>query len=152
MSAYIHFFVRSKSGEFCPVGSWSRNSKIGGILNLPWEKIRAIKYDELVNARRELDRLIGLDNEDTQHYNDIIDTICKMEGAIEDKLEQINECKNMIREIEEDIEECYHMGYVLSTFQNMIEDVEYEEEYDEDAYLYGGWEIALPELEDVIDE
>lgn len=160
MSSYINFFIRSED-KFLPLSDFSRSSEIYQRLhnNVPYEKLRALTYNELDSIE---DAII----EDKRKYTDLIsgykkeiELITTFNNSAEEKLEAINSTESMIKDIEESISE---LNFAQGWFNSLCRILDSARDYidennnplvDADKYIYAGVETpCVPTLEDVKDE
>ena len=157
MSSYINFFIRSDD-KFLPLSDFSRSSEIYQRLNnnVPYEKLRALTYNELNNIVNDI-------IEDTRKYNNRIlkykkeiELIATFNNSAEEKLEAIDSAESTIKDIEESISE---LNFAQGWFDSLCRIIDSASEYtDEDynhlidasKYIYAGIETPLvPTLEDI---
>ena len=151
MSAYIHFFVRI-GNDFCPIATYSRNTKVYEIFNgAPYEQIEVLDRETLNDyfnkATIERDNL----NEDIARYEKRIETITRFENSAEEKLELImdvegflSEANDELREVEDTI--CF-IGFLTAILMEVIYDA--PGVIDKDSYLYYGVECYRPTVKDI---
>ena len=160
MSSYINFFIRSED-KFLPLSDFSRSSEIYQRLhnNVPYEKLRALTYNELdsieddiIEDKRKYTNLIS-------EYKKEIELIATFNNSAEEKLEAINSIESMIKDIEESISE---LNFAKGWFNSLCiilysardyTDENYNHLVDADKYIYAGVETpCVPTLEDIKDD
>lgn len=160
MSSYINFFIRSED-KFLPLSDFSRSSEIYQRLhnNVPYEKLRALTYNELDSIEDDI-------IEDKRKYTDLIseykkeiELIATFNNSAEEKLEAINSTESIIKDIEESISE---LNFAQGWFNSLCRILDsardcFDENnnplVDADKYIYAGVETpCVPTLEDVKDE
>lgn len=160
MSSYINFFIRIDD-KFLHLSDFSRSSEIYQRLynNVPYEKLRALTYNELDSIE---DAII----EDKRKYADLIseykkeiELIATFNNSAEEKLEAIDSTAAMIKDIEESISELnFAQGWFNSLCRILDSARDYTDEdnnllVDADKYIYAGVETpCVPTLKDVKDE
>ena len=159
MSQYINGYLRVSDDKFIPLFSYSRSSDFYQVAQYyaPYEKIRAISWDDLQEIHEKLEESYKNYEDLIKRYQDEIDFILKMNNDAEDKIELINDHLNSIDNIKEEMKNIpYWMGRV-----NMLEDIieenrksEYSENpisRDEDDIIYFGIETGyVVTLEDIV--
>lgn len=160
MSSYINFFIRSDD-KFLPLSDFSRSSEIYQRLHndVPYEKLRALTYDELdsieddiIEDKRKYTNLIS-------EYKKEIELIATFNNSAEEKLEAIDTTESMIKDIEESISELdFAQGWfnslcrIIDSARDYIEE-NYNHPIDADKYIYAGVEVpCVPTLKDIKDE
>ena len=160
MSSYINFFIRIDD-KFLHLSDFSRSSEIYQRLynNVPYEKLRALTYNELDSIE---DAII----EDKRKYADLIseykkeiELIATFNNSAEEKLEAINSTESMMKDIEESISE---LNFAQGWFNSLCSIIDSARDYtdednnllvDADKYIYAGVETpCVPTLKDVKDE
>ena len=160
MSSYINFFIRIDD-KFLPLSDFSRSSEIYQRLynNVPYEKLRALTYNELDSIEDDI-------IEDKRKYTDLIseykkeiELIATFNNSAEEKLEAINSTESMIKDIEESISE---LNYAQGWFNSLCRIIDSASDYtdenynhliDADKYIYAGVETpCVPTLKDVENE
>lgn len=160
MSSYINFFIRSDD-KFLPLSDFSRSSEIYQRLNndVPYEKLRALTYDELdsieddiIEDKRKYTNLIS-------EYKKEIELIATFNNSAEEKLEAIDTTESMIKDIEESISE---LDFAQGWFNSLCRIIDSAKDYtdenynhlvDADKYVYAGVDTpCVPTLEDIKDE
>lgn len=151
MSAYIHFFVRI-GNDFCPIATYCRGSKVYQIFhNAPYERIAVLDKETLNDYFNEATIVRDELKEDVVRYEKLIGTITLFENSVEEKLESIEECENIIREVKDELREtedtiCF-IGFLTSILNEVLYDA--PEGIDKESYLYYGVECYRPTIEDI---
>ena len=151
MSAYIHFFVRI-GNDFCPIGTYSRNTKVYEIFHrAPYEQIEVLDRETLNDYFNEATIMRNDLKEDVVRYEKRIETIKGFENSAAEKLELIEEGENIIREVKDELREiedaiCF-IGFLTSILMEVIYDA--PEDIDKKAYLYYGIECYRPTIKDI---
>lgn len=145
MSMYVNFYLKSRDGKFNPIGSFSRNSEIYQTIyhGLPCEKVKPITESYLSKAVDELEHKVVDANKQIEDYWQIInEQIPKWNNPVSEKMESIANYREVIEEMEEEIDEYrFAMGYFNSLIA-IIDDIGYRDEYDKDGYIYAGIEVS----------
>ena len=153
MSCYIEVFVRSKSGEFTCIGSFSRNSAIYKCIDdchcAPWEKVKKI-------FKQDISDIINVATGYIDSYKDYIaenkaeqELIMTANNSLEEKLEAIRNCQNTFVEIKEELDEYEHAKDYFYFLSDIISEFFYEDA-DSLKGLYFGMEIGEPTEEDIV--
>ena len=142
MSQYIEFFVKSKEDTF------SRNNDIYQVLmnTVPYGKICKLTHTLIANA---IDNL----QEDSIKYHQIrlnhqneIANICTFNNSVEDKLIAIENIRDNITDLDEEIAALDEAIKYLQVLQSMIDDMYYTP----DVGLYCGIEVGTPTVNDIV--
>ena len=151
MSAYIQFFIRNDEA-FMPIGSYCRSSAIYQAFDeyMSWEKIRPLTFDLL-------NKISGNVKDDIAHHQKQISKIkehkafiATFNNSVEEKIEALEGVESLLREYEEGLDTLNHVKEYIYFLEDILEDVEYAEHIDENAYLYAGIEIGSPTVEDIV--
>lgn len=151
MSAYIHFFVRV-GDTFCPIATYSRNTKVYEIFHrAPYEQIEILDRETLNDCFNEATIMRDELKEDIIRYEKRIETIKGFENSAAEKLELIEEGENIIREVKDELREiedviCF-IGFLTSILMEVIYDAPVG--IDKKAYLYYGIECYRPTVKDI---
>lgn len=153
MSSYIQFFMR-RGDEFIPLMTYSRSNTIYKIFEhiLPWEKIKAISYDSLSAKIAQCNSLVSENEEKVKELNQKKTLVASFNNSVEEKMEALSDIDEAIEEYNEDIAMGNRAAYICIFLQDLIEEIMYDEEpkkYDKDKYIYGGYEVGTPTLEDI---
>ena len=148
MSQYIQFFVKSLKGEFLPIGNFSKSCSIYTAFDdfyphiIPYEKVIPVTIKDLTLIRIGLESKI---KEVDQKILDIEKTITIIAGcnnSIEDKLSEIHKLNSEIEEwLDIKVELEASKNYITS-LEDIIESVAWDNKYDERKYLYCGIEVG----------
>lgn len=153
MSSYIQFFMR-RGNEFIPLMTYSRSNTIYQIFEhiLPWEKIKAISYDTISEKIAECNSLVSKNEEKIKELNQKKTLIASFNNSIEEKMQVLFDIDEAIEEYNEDIAMGNRAAYICIFLQDLMEEVMYGEEsekYDKNEYIYGGYEVGTPTLNDI---
>ena len=156
MSAYVSFFIRVND-NFAPIGSWSRSSKMYGVMSnrVPYEKMRALTITDLQNAINEINLSIKEWNEALDERKEEIKMVMNAANAsLKEKLEEVSDIRYLINEIKEDLEAYEDARNTLAVYIDILDNVKYSEtrfENDYKHYLYAGIEVAgtIDEISDL---
>lgn len=160
MSSYINFFIRSND-KFLPLGDFSRSSEIYQRLHndVPYEKLRALTYAELDSIEDDILEDKRVIKDKITNYTKEIALIATFNNSVEEKLEEIDTIKEMIKDGEESIAELDFAKGWFNSLCRMIDsasdytDEDYNHLLDADKYIYAGVEVpCVPTLKDVADE
>ena len=153
MSTYTQFFIRHEN-TFLPIGSFVGGNYICQLFNnfAPWEKIRPITISDLERIRNEMVFDIGKAEEQLKEIDKRRALIATFNNSTEEKLEAISGCDEYEAEIKDDLKMAeYAKGY-LNTLSDILDDVQFDERYDSDTYLYVGVEVGNPTVDDIVQE
>ena len=151
MSAYMSFFIRNDEA-FMPIGSYCRSSVIYRTFDeyIPWEAIRALN-EPLLN------KVYGFVVDDINNHKQQIEKIkehkafiATFNNSVEEKMEMLDDVESMLHEYEQGLSDLEFVKHYIFFLQDIIEDVEFLEHIDENAYLYCGIEIGSPTVEDIV--
>lgn len=151
MSAYIHFFVRA-GGTFCPIATYSRNSKVYEIFHrAPYEQITVLDKSTLNDYFNEATIMRDNLKEDKVKYKNRIETVKGFENSAKEKLELICEGEELIEEIDNELREiedtiCF-IGFLTSILSEVLYDVPLG--IFKNQYLYYGIECYRPTVKDI---
>ena len=151
MSAYIHFFVRA-GGTFCPIATYSRNSKVYEIFHrAPYEQITVLDKSTLNDYFNEATIMRDDIKEHIVQYEKRIETITRFENSAEEKLELIMEEEELIEEAKDELREiedaiCF-IGFLTSILSEVLYDVPLG--IFKNQYLYYGIECYRPTIKDI---
>ena len=151
MSAYIHFFVRA-GGTFCPIATYSRNSKVYEIFHrAPYEQITVLDKSTLNDYFNEATIMRDDIKEHIVQYEKRIETITRFENSAEEKLELIMEEEELIEEAKDELREiedaiCF-IGFLTSILSEVLYDVPLG--IFKNQYLYYGIECYRPTVKDI---
>ena len=145
MSQYISFYLRSQSGDLCPLGTFCRSSRIFQEFEniVPFERLKCLSDRVLKDAIKRL----NIDKEEAvlsvnKKQNLIDNFIPKCNNTLEEKQEVIFEIENEISEIKEDIADLDFAINYLNSLLVILEDVgSYNDIFDREKYLYCGIEV-----------
>lgn len=153
MSMYMSFFLRGEDNKFYPIGTYSRNTAIYEVFsecNLgPWEKIEPITEKGIDRVVTEVKNNISGFQNHISDYEKKIDLLTKMENSVEEKMEYIHEYTEYINDYKERIKEleyCKAFAYFIS---EIIEEYHWDNDKNEEEYVYVGIEIGNPTEEDI---
>ena len=106
MSSYINFFIRSED-KFLPLGDFSRSSEIYQRLHndVPYEKLRALTYNELDSIEDDIIEDKRVLNDKIATYKTEIDLIATFNNSAEEKMEAIKSTEEVIKDCQEEIDE-----------------------------------------------
>lgn len=153
MSSYIQFFMR-RGDEFIPLMTYSRSNTIYQIFEhiLPWEKIKAISYDTISEKIAECNSLVSKNEEKIKELNQKKTLVASFNNSVEEKMQVLFDIDEAIEEYNEDIAMGNRAAYICIFLQDLMEEVMYGEEsekYDKNEYIYGGYEVRTPTLNDI---
>lgn len=151
MSAYIHFFVRA-GDTFCPIGTYSRNTKVYEIFRrAPYEQIAVLDKSTLNDYFNEATIMRDELKEDIVRYEKRIETIKGFENSAAEKLELIEEGENIIREVKDELRETEDAICFINFLIDILNEVAYDtpEGIDKNSYLYYGVECYRPTVKDI---
>ena len=153
MSAYIQFFMR-RGNEFIPLMTYSRSNTIYQVFEhiLPWGKIKAISYDTISAKIAECNSLVSKNEEKIKELNQKKTLVASFNNSVEEKMQVLFDIDEAIEEYNEDIAMGNRAAYICIFLQDLMEEVMYGEEsekYDKNEYIYGGYEVGTPTLEDI---
>lgn len=147
MSSYLNFFVRSKSGDFTQIASYSRNHYIYDAYSAPYEKITLVTLENLQVAMDNLNNRKEMLEENIELAEEMIKYICSFpvesSTALESKMSAINEQKELINEYKDDIKQVELARFYLSFIYDAIA-------MDSYSRIYAGVEISNPTKEDIV--
>ena len=152
MSAYIQFFIRNNE-TFMPIGTYCRSSVIYQAFDeyIPWEKIRPLNEPLLR-------RIYGEVMDEVQYCKNYIskikeqrEFIASFNNTVEEKMEMLNNVEETLSEYESDLDNLNNVKNYILFLNDIIEAVEFEDDIDENAYLYAGVEVGShPTTEDIM--
>ena len=151
MSAYIQFFIRNEN-VFLPIGTFSRGNYIYQLFNnfAPWEKIRPITISDLERIHNEMISDIEKAKDQLKEIDKRRALIATFNNSTEEKLEALEGYDEYEQGVKDDLAMAeYTKGY-LNTLSDILDDVQFDERYDSDAYLYVGVEVGNPTVDDII--
>lgn len=155
MSMYISFYIREKD-TFIPIGSYSRSNAIFQIMRaeVPFERISAITKDDIFRCSFEVEKTIKEYKGRIEEEENLKKEIATYNNSVSEKREEIEEINRYIDDIKEEIADLTHASYYLYFLQEIIEEIEYGEQGEEDIKkrIYAGIEVFKPTIEDVVEE
>lgn len=161
MSSYIHFFIRS-TDRLIPIGTYSRSNSLYTVLSTKsvYEKVKPLCSNDINKAKIELKEYISSYKGCNEQLNRRIDTVSKMSGSCEEKLELIGDMLASQLEYNELIEEHKKAIEYLEFLLDIIDearDFNYYCEHGEvdfspidlDNYIYCGVDCGIPKLNEI---
>ena len=157
MSSYINFFIRSDD-KFLPLSDFSRSSEIYQRLHndVPYEKLRALTYDELDSIEDDIIEDKRRYEYKIKEYEKEINLITTFNNSAEEKLNEIESVKETIKDIKEEISE---LNFAKGWFNSLCRIIDSASDYtdenynhliDADKYVYVGVEVpCVPTLKDI---
>lgn len=157
MSAYIQFFV--KIGEkFAPIATYSRSHEIYQSFQYaaPWEKIRPVTKETLINVCADIDESIENSEGTIKRIEDQMEWLRSAEGSLEERMEQLHDLQSWREEVRKNIKGYEDARDFCGFLRDIIEEAETEEKYGEnplglhsDSYIFVGIEVGNPTIEDI---
>lgn len=151
MSAYIQFFIRHEN-IFLPIGTFSRGNYIYQLFNdfAPWEKIRPITISDLERIRNEMVLDIEKAKDQLKEIKERRALVATFNNSVEDKLEALMGYDEYEQGVKDDLAMAeYTRGY-LNTLSDILDDIQFDERYDSDTYIYVGVEVGNPTIDDIV--
>ena len=148
MSQYIQFFIKSLKGEFLPIGNFSRNCSIFSAFDdfcpfvVPYGNVAPVTIMDLTYVRNGIESKIKEVDQKVVEVEKTITIIAGCNNSIEDKLEEIHNLNSDIEEwlnIKAELQSSE--GYITS-LEEIIDSVAWDNRYDENKYLYCGIEVG----------
>ena len=147
----MQFFLRN-GDTFLPIGTYCRSSAMYQAFDeyIPWEKIRALNepllrkiyefvVDDINNHKKQIEKI--------KEHRAFIATF---NNSIEEKMEMLENVESMLHEYEEGLESLERVKAYIFFLSDILEDVEFNDRIDENAYLYCGIEVSVnPTVEDI---
>ena len=152
MSAYIQFFIRNNE-TFMPIGIYCRSSAIYQAFDeyIPWEKIRPLNEPLLRRIYGEVMDEIREHTDQIDRIKEHIALIATFNNPMDEKIEMLDNIEEMLSEYEKGLEELDNVKAYILFLNDIIEAVEFEDDIDENAYLYAGVEVGIhPTTEDIM--
>lgn len=156
MSQYLHFYI--KNGEnFLPIGTWNRSSRVYEIFRgAPYEKIRALKDSDLVDAREQVKENLDYFAGAEQRAKDEIEFLRSCAMGAEERLERYHDLADYLSELRESRKEEERVLQLIGFFQDIIDEAADAEKWSDnplglraDSYLFYGIECYQPTIKDL---
>lgn len=156
MSQYIEFYVKSKSGEFLPIGTFCRSSKIYEFGNrfVPYGNADPINSDTMALIFEE----VRAEIENTENYikrleDEKVAILNMVGGSVEAKLEAYEDRQNVIDEVKDGLREIYAAKGFYETIATIIGEADNTRYATDEArwidpndYVYAGVECGNPQF------
>lgn len=105
MSQYIEFYIHHKE-DYLELSSYSRSSIVYQTFEgAPYGHAKTLTDSELTAAENEIKTKLAFIKEAIQFENEKINLVCKMDNALTEKIELIEDLKNSINSLNDDLEE-----------------------------------------------
>ena len=147
MSCYTYFYIRSKEHhEYVSLGSYGRSCRISQIVSddAPYEKIRKATPDMIDGWITSLRSEIETYEETNKKYEKNITEIKEYNNSVSEKLDEINQLKDLINDNNDSIAE--YRGDLELTF------LLYRISLEEGQEIYFGQEVIDPKDELIVEE
>lgn len=154
MSEYISFFIRREQSNFIPLFTFSRNNSIYQIFQniIPYEKVRAISYNELENKYRECERRMENITKSINQIKEERALIASFNNSVDEKISALIDIAEQDKELRDELEEERRAGYTIVALIDIIENIRFNDAWDKDKYIYAGIEVCDNiTVEDVIE-
>ena len=145
MSQYIQFFIKSLKGEFLPIGNFSRNCSIFTAFeefNVPYEKVAPVTVKDLAYVKNGLEKKIQEVDQKVLEVEKTITIIAGCNNSIEDKLNEIRDLNSEIEEWLNIKAELESSKNYISSLEEIIDSIYWDNDYNEEKYLYCGIEVG----------
>lgn len=154
MSEYISFFIRREQNNFIPLFTFSRNNSIYQVFRniIPYEKVRAISYNELENKYRECERRMDNITKSINQIKEERALIASFNNSVDEKISALIDIAGQDKELRDELEEERRAGYTIVALIDIIESIRFNDVWDKDKYIYAGIEICDPTDKDVIEK
>lgn len=154
MSSYINFYLKVED-KYCPIGTYSRNcSEYQFFKNfVPYEKIAPITIKELKDVIEDIKFAINNEMKSIGRYSLNVKDIKAFNNPINEKMELIEDYRNTINELKEDLEANKKCLNFVNWLIEILTDIEYDpyankHNITQDNYLWVGIEASPEEIEE----
>lgn len=154
MSEYISFFIRREQNNFIPLFTFSRNNSIYQVFRdiIPYEKVRAISYNELENKYRECERRMDNITKSINQIKEERALIASFNNSVDEKISALIDIAGQDKELRDELEEERRAGYTIVALIDIIESIRFNDALNKDKYIYAGIEVCDNiTMEDVIE-
>ena len=144
MSEYISFFIRREQNNFIPLFTFSRNNSIYQVFQniIPYEKVRAISYNELENKYRECERRMENITKSINQIKEERALIASFNNSVDEKISALIDIAEQDKELRDELEEERRAGYTIVALIDIIENIRFNDAWDKDKYIYAGIEVC----------
>jgi hypothetical protein len=148
MSQYIEFFVKSKEDNFTCITSFSRNNDIYQVLmnTVPYGKICKLTHTLIANAIDNLQKTLTKYHQIRLNHQNEIANVCTFNNSVEDKLMAIENIRDNMIDLDEEIADLDEAIKYLQILQSMVDEMYYTP----DIGLYCGIEVGSPTVDDIV--
>lgn len=143
MSEYISFFIRREQNNFIPLFTFSRNNSIYQVFRniIPYEKVRAISYNELENKYRECERRMENITKSINQIKEERALIASFNNSVDEKISALIDIAEQDKELRDELEEERRAGYTIVALIDIIENIRFNDAWNKDKYIYAGIEV-----------
>lgn len=143
MSEYISFFIRREQNNFIPLFTFSRNNSIYQVFRniIPYEKVRAISYNELENKYRECERRMDNITKSINQIKEERALIASFNNSVDEKISALIDIAGQDKELRDELEEERRAGYTIIALIDIIESIHFNNVLNKDKYIYAGIEV-----------
>lgn len=140
MSQYLDFFVRHDNGNFVPIASYSRGTKVYEEVNVPYGRICKLNKQELNDVAVRLRAGKNFAKSQIKAIDIRLDLLIKANNSLEEKDSVMSEYLNLREEYEEEIQTLERFAIEIDFIAEMTYD---------DNEIYAGIEVCNPTEQDI---
>lgn len=151
MSSYINFYLKVED-KYCPIGTYSRNCPEYHFFRdiVPFGKIAPITIKKLEAVIEDIEFAINNEKKSIEKYSLNIKDIKTFNNSISEKMELIEDYRDTINELEEDLEANKNCLNFVNWLIEILTDIKYSyyasnHDITQDNYLWIGIEASPKE-------
>ena len=151
MSAYIQFFIRH-GDSFLPIGSFSRSNEIYQQFSesISWGQIRPISRPLLYFIGDNVNDCICYTEREIQRIEDNKAFIATFNNSADEKMKMIGNANAVKEEYVRELEELRYTRHYIDFLLEIIDSVDFNDDFDYKNYLYAGIEVGSPTIDDIV--